>query len=190
MLKLYCYTDETGQDTKGKLFLVSIVLAEKDNLEMLKEKITEIETSTKGSKKWTKTNDKKKILFIKTIIKLKFLRGSLYYSVYENTIKYTPLVALAISKAVYRKIENVAEDYRVNIVIDDLRETDGEIVRKELKALKIHYNKIKVGLKDEQDILIRFADAIAGFIRDYLEKRQYAVKLMSFQAFNNFFKAV
>jgi len=28
MQKLYCYVDETGQDTKGKLFLVSVIITE------------------------------------------------------------------------------------------------------------------------------------------------------------------
>ena len=28
--KIYCYVDETGQDTKGKLFIVSIVVVGKD----------------------------------------------------------------------------------------------------------------------------------------------------------------
>lgn len=64
MLKLYCYTDETGQDTKGEMFLVSVLLTEKDDLEALKEKILEIERKTKGSKKWTKTSNRNKILLI------------------------------------------------------------------------------------------------------------------------------
>ncbi|MFH1029879.1 MAG: hypothetical protein V1770_01315 [bacterium] len=137
MLKLYCYTDETGQDTMGKLFLVSIVIAEKINLELFRKEIFKIELKTKGRKKWTKTSDKKKILFIEEVLRLKFLRGSLYYSIYENTTEYTPLVAVAISKAIYRKIEKIKWEYAANIIIDDLRKTDREIVRRELKALNI-----------------------------------------------------
>jgi len=41
MQKLYCYIDETGQDTKGKLFLVSIVIQEQER-EELREKIERI----------------------------------------------------------------------------------------------------------------------------------------------------
>jgi len=28
--KLYCYVDETGQDTAGKIFIVSVVIIEKE----------------------------------------------------------------------------------------------------------------------------------------------------------------
>ena len=32
MQKLYCYVDETGQNTEGDLFVVSIVLTEKEKV--------------------------------------------------------------------------------------------------------------------------------------------------------------
>lgn len=46
MQKIYCYVDETGQDTKGELFLVSVVIA-KDERDNLIEKLEEIERSTR-----------------------------------------------------------------------------------------------------------------------------------------------
>ncbi len=50
MQKIYCYVDETGQDTKGEFFLVSVVIA-KDERDNLIEKLEEIERSTgKGRK--------------------------------------------------------------------------------------------------------------------------------------------
>lgn len=41
MKKIYCYVDETGQDTGGKIFVVSIILTmtERDSLLGLCEKI-------------------------------------------------------------------------------------------------------------------------------------------------------
>ena len=51
MQKLYCYVDETGQDTKGKLFIISIVLTERERDE-LEKRIEEIEQkSGKGKLK-------------------------------------------------------------------------------------------------------------------------------------------
>ncbi|MBI2599976.1 hypothetical protein HYW43_03590 [Candidatus Daviesbacteria bacterium] len=32
--KLYCYVDETGQDTQGELFIVSVVVAKNDREEI------------------------------------------------------------------------------------------------------------------------------------------------------------
>lgn len=187
MLKLYCYTDETGQDTKGKFFLVSILLSDKEQIEELKNRIGEIERNTKGKTKWTKTDNKRKILFLDVILKLKILRKNLYYTVYQNTVAYTPLVAMAVGKAVIRRIKNYSGKYKVNVVIDGLKKMDGEIVRKELKNLNIKYGKIKIELKDEQDVLLRLVDALAGFARDYLENEKYAIDLIDKQEFKNFF---
>lgn len=187
MLKLYCYTDETGQDTKGKFFLVSILLSSKEQLEELKNKISEIETKIKGKTKWMKTDNKRKILFLDAILRLEVLRKNLYYSVYQNTTAYTPLVAMSVSKAVIHRIKNYDGKYKVNVVIDGLRKKDGEIVKKELKNLNIKYGKIKTELKDEQDVLLRLVDALAGFTRDYLENEKYAIDLIGRQDFNNLF---
>lgn len=33
--KLYCYVDETGQDTKGKLFIVVAIVIEKEKDELI-----------------------------------------------------------------------------------------------------------------------------------------------------------
>jgi hypothetical protein len=35
--KLYCYVDETGQDTKGDLFLVALVITGSERDEVLRE---------------------------------------------------------------------------------------------------------------------------------------------------------
>ena len=40
--KLYCYVDETGQDTKGKLFLVPVVITNSQK-EKLRDKLNKIE---------------------------------------------------------------------------------------------------------------------------------------------------
>mgnify|MGYP000732879227 CR=1 FL=1 len=46
--KLYCYVDESGQDTKGALFFVSIILTRAEN-NNLREKLEKIEQqSDKG----------------------------------------------------------------------------------------------------------------------------------------------
>ena len=37
--KIYCFVDETGQDTGGKLFLVSVVVKGKDHLHALRNKL-------------------------------------------------------------------------------------------------------------------------------------------------------
>lgn len=70
------------------------------------------------------------------------------------------------------KSERSEEDYQVNIIIDALSRSDAQKIRNQLKLLKIHYRVIK-GLKDEQSVLLRLADSMAGFLRDCHEKKAY-----------------
>ena len=52
MQKLYCYVDESGQDTKGDLFLVSVVITEEERDELRRKLIKIEKTSQKGQRKW------------------------------------------------------------------------------------------------------------------------------------------
>jgi hypothetical protein len=45
MTKLYCYLDETGQDTEGDLFLVSVVITEQER-EALREELVKVEKAS------------------------------------------------------------------------------------------------------------------------------------------------
>ncbi|MBM3209165.1 DUF3800 domain-containing protein [Candidatus Shapirobacteria bacterium] len=171
MQKLYCFVDETGQDTKGELFLVAIVLQEKSQIDLLEEQLEKLERITKKRKlKWTKTPDGAKQEYLLGLLGLTRLREAIYYSVYKESRDYTPLVSLTIAKAITAR---QSRDYTVKIVIDGLSRREMEKVRKDLKKLAIRYKKIR-GMKDEQSVFIRLADAMAGFLRDYTERQKYA----------------
>lgn len=170
MQKLYCFVDETGQDTKGKLFLVAIVLKEKSKIDFLEKQLEELEQATKKRKlKWTKTPYIIKKQYLLGLLELEELREAIYYSVYKESKDYTPLISLSIAKAIIAKQKG---EYTVKILIDGLSRREMEKVRKELKKLAIRYKKIR-GAKDEQNVFIRLADAMAGFLRDYTEKKNY-----------------
>ena len=51
MQKLYCYVDETVQDTKGKLFIVSVIVTEGER-EQLARQLEEIEKNSGKGKKF------------------------------------------------------------------------------------------------------------------------------------------
>lgn len=66
--KLYCYVDETGQDTAGEFFLVSIVILDALR-EELKEWLQKLEKeSGKGKKKWTKATRKQRQVYMEQIV--------------------------------------------------------------------------------------------------------------------------
>jgi len=169
-VKLYCYVDETGQDTQGELFLVAIVLKEINDLAILEKCLDKIEIKTgKKRSKWNKTRKQIKTQYLEALIQIKELKDSIYYSVYNGTKEYSKLTALTIAKAVMAK---EYKNYTVTIIIDGLNNREREIVRNELKLLKIKYRKIR-GLKDEQSVFLRLADAMAGFLRDAREQEAY-----------------
>lgn len=58
-----------------------------------------------------------------------------------------------------------------------LNDRQRDMVRDELKKLKIRYRKIR-GMKDEQDIFLRLADVFAGFLRDAHEAKSYTTDYM------------
>jgi len=77
-IKLYCYVDETGQDTAGRFFLVSVVLIDSAKKDELENQLEEIEKRTgKNKKKWAKEEIGIRIRYIKEIAKIKNLQYSL-----------------------------------------------------------------------------------------------------------------
>lgn len=180
LTKLYCYVDETGQDTKGGFFLVAVILKEINELAFLETKLKDIEQKTgKGYLKWKKTNSKIKNLYLEELTKINELKNSIFYSCYHSSKEYSQLTSLTIAKAVLMKNE---QGYLVTILIDGLNNKEREVVRKELKKLKIKYRKIR-GVKDEQNVFLRLADSMAGFLRDATEGQNYSKKL--FKHFQN-----
>ncbi len=175
MKKLYCFVDETGQDTKGDFFLVSIVLKKKAELDDLEQKLLKIESSSGRFLKWKKLSFGDKVNLLGKLAKTHELKSAIYYSVYHDSLAYTPLVSLSIAKAVLAHGDN---ETITTVTIDGLNDKDRDIVSHELKKLKIRYRKIR-GLKDEQSVFLRLAHIFANFLRDYKEKQKYAVEVMA-----------
>lgn len=174
MKKLYCYVDETGQDTKGKIFLVSIVISGKKEKDQFENKLFDIEKrSGKNTAKWTRSKHKYRIDYLSDIFSLKILRGALYYGIFNDTKEYVALTTFTIAQAIYLKTK---KDYHATIIIDGLNTKERERVLKGLKIFHIKYRKVR-GLKEEASPFLRLADAIAGFLRDYIEDKKYAKKI-------------
>lgn len=174
MKKLYCYVDETGQDTKGKIFLVSVVISGKKEKEQFENKLFEIEKrSGKKIAKWTRSKHKYKINYLAEIFSLKIIKKALFYGIFNDTKEYVALTTFTIAQAIYLKTKR---DYRATIIIDGLNAKERERVLKGLKIFHIKYRKVR-GLKEEASPFLRLADALAGFLRDYIEGKDYAKKI-------------
>jgi len=173
-LKLYCYADETGPDTKGKMFLVSVVALEGELREAAEASLEKIETRTKKyNRKWGGTKHDIRIDYLRDILQVKQLSGSIFYATYRGQTNYIPLIAQTIIKVILLKAYG---NYQATIIIDGINEAEQKRVSRLLKESHIRYNKVR-GPKDESTALLRLADAMAGFLRDYHEGKDYTDKL-------------
>lgn len=177
ILKLYAYADETGQDTKGKFFLVCILVAKQEKIIKYQTVLDQIEKQAKKKAKWSHASFKQRINYFKRASSLlKQFKGDIFFKVYYNTTAYIPLIALAVGEAIINKTARHPK-YRVQVIIDGLKEKEREFVKKEFKNLQIKFTKIKIRIREEQDVYLRLVDSLAGFLRDYIEREEYAQKL-------------
>lgn len=164
--KLYCYVDESGQDTQGDLFIVSVIVTdhERDKLIELCEQI-EQETG-KGRIKWIKADHRKRREYIRRVLRESIFRGKLNYAVYRNSRDYLALTVLTTARAI---LTCAHRTYKATVLIDGLPRSQQRWVGSELRHLRIQVRKVRGARKDENDALIRLADAICGFVRAGIE---------------------
>ena len=163
--KLFCYIDETGQDTQGRLFVVSVVITdqERDQFRQTCEDIEQI--SRKGRRKWAKTAADRRLAYIYRVLERPIFVGRLNFAIYHSTQDYPTLTVQTIVRALNRTGET---DYDATILIDGLPRSQEQVVGLQLRRLGVQAKKVR-GLNDETDVLIRLADAICGLVRGAVE---------------------
>ncbi len=171
--KLYCYVDETGQDTEGQLFLVSVVVTEQEQERFARE-LERIEAeSGKRHIKWHKSSVARKIAYIKAVLACPIFQRTIFFSHYTNSKAYVDLTVYTTAKAILQRAQG---DYKTTVIVDGLSGAEVRHFSSELRKLHIRIRKVR-GARDEAEPGIRLADAFAGFIRDALEGEDYAQEL-------------
>jgi hypothetical protein len=165
--KLYCYVDETGQDTKGKFFVIVTIMVgkERDDLTRFIEE-TEEQTG-KGSRKWMKS--KRYLNFVRKVLFHPLFKEKIFYQTFrKHAIEdYDPLMIQTITKAIQSFVsQQEIKRYKVTIIIDGLLTPRrqlylGSLIRK----AGIITEKVK-GARDQSDAFVRLADTVAGMIRE------------------------
>jgi uncharacterized membrane protein len=163
--KLYAYVDESGQDTLGELFLVSVVVTGEAR-EGLRKKLRTIErASGKQTKKWRKARVAERTAYLQSVFQLAELTGCIYYARYHDTRAYVDLMILSTAKALHAQ---GAELPQATVIVDGLSRPERPRFAAGLRKLRIRVHKVR-GARDQSDELIRLADAVAGGVRDSLE---------------------
>ena len=173
--KLYAYVDESGQDTKGELFLVAVVVTESDR-DALRQHLAEIErVSGKNERKWTKTPRQERQLYIERVLAMRDPRQQLFFSSYRDSQAYVDLSILSTAKALNSAVHG---SYEATIFVDGLGRTERHRFAAGLRKLRISVRKVR-GARDDSDEFIRLADAVAGFVRDALEGNENLARLLN-----------
>src|SRR5687768_17019764 len=140
MQKLYCYVDETGQDTKGNLFIVSVIVTEGERDELARE-LSKIETTSgKGKVKWTEAQDKARLAYIRSVLKNPLFKGKLTYASFKNTLDYFPRMVLTTARAITVKADKT---YQATVFVDGLPKSQVKRFGRELRHLYIRTKKIR-----------------------------------------------
>jgi hypothetical protein len=159
--KLYCYVDETGQDTLGRLFVVSVVVA-KDQRDHTLRLLEGIERSSgKGAVKWTRTQPDARVVYLRSVLALPELKGMLFYDVWPGATDYPAKTLLTIARVVFHA---AGDDHKATVYMDGLPKPHYKTFRRRLSGIGVHVKKVR-GRKEESDALMRLADALCGFVR-------------------------
>ena len=173
MHKLYCYVDESGQDTtaqpgRERVFIVAVTIFDKD-LELLERICEENEqASGKGKAKWNQASPERRLAYLQMIINDKRFYQTLYYSRSRPPQKpqFDSDTISSIAQAI--RCKHPPEDYTSDIYIDGISETKQVQYANELRQLGVKVRRVHRA-RDESYALIRLADALAGLTREAVE---------------------
>jgi hypothetical protein len=173
MEKLYCYVDESGLDTMGEAFFVAVVITAGEQ-QVARDRLEQIEREVKKIRpKWNRTFPAVRAAYIQRVLQEKGLFERLLFRRYfgGGTQDYLERTAETTAEALleYVTAEDVVRS-QVTILVDGLPEASVEVFRKFLRP-RLHASRRRVdtrkirGLRDDNDALMRLADALVGFVR-------------------------
>jgi hypothetical protein len=166
--KLYCYVDETGQDTLGAFFIVSVVISGSER-DMLVSRLEQIErSSAKGKIKWMKVRGRTRLDYIRGVLTTSAFKGKLYFSLYRGTKAYMALTVLSTARAILAAAPGHSG---TTVYVDGLPKARLRWFGTELRRLSVRNSKVVGVRREEADSLMCLADAMAGFVRLALSGR-------------------
>jgi hypothetical protein len=172
-LKLYAYVDESGQDTEGRFFVVSVVLfgTERDTV------LTRLEAlevrSRKGRVKWRRARYAFRQDYIAGLLDMPLLTESIFVTTFHHARNYFALTVESTARAIAAKTRGHA--YRVTIFVDGLTRPERATFTSSLRARGIARKKVR-GVRDERSNAgVRLADALCELIQDAEEGEPWAM---------------
>jgi hypothetical protein len=161
-INFVCFVDESGQDTKGRLFIVAAVLSEVEASSVREFCEGAEESSGKGKVKWTSARFDYRLDYIGQILHHQEFRGRLFYAIFRDTLLYRDATVQTIG----RLLETLpADSNKVKIFIDALPKSLERPIILDLRRSGANVEKVRGVARDENEALIRLADALCGLVR-------------------------
>jgi hypothetical protein len=167
MHKLYCYVDENGMETKGRLFVVAVIVLDGDPQEIFSLCEAFEQASGKGNNKWRKAKHVWRLDFMRRVFAARELQGHLCYVVFHGTQDYEAATVEAVSRTIRLIVPHGS--YRVAVYVDALTKSKRMVYGARLRKTGVAVHKVQGVAKDENNALVRLADAVAGFVRDAID---------------------
>lgn len=159
--KLYCYVDETGQDSGTEFFVVVAIVSEQDQ-NLIRNQLFEIESSAKiGLRKWHKSKNERKRKFLQLILEKKIGKGEIYFGRYKKPIPFFLPMLEVLEKSI---LDKAKENYKAIVYVDGIDKKKASELTSALRVRKIKLEFVR-SARDESEPLIRLADRWAGCIR-------------------------
>jgi hypothetical protein len=169
--RLYVYVDESGQDTKGLIFIISAIVIEKDQ-ELLMKVLEKIEGKTgKKNYKWNRAHYLYRRAYIEALVDCQSLQNTVFFTIFRDNKEYIQLTVSATAQAILKKANT---DYKATIFVDGLKKQEVPVFTKGLREFGIKTRKVRGVKKEENNVYIRLADAICGLVRDAHEGNSWA----------------
>jgi len=163
--KLYCYVDESGQDSRSEFFIVVTVIAV-NNQQELKDRLLKLEKDSGfGQKKWHKSRSPEREKFLDLVMKNNIATGTIYYSHYKKPLPFFLPVLETLAKAI---AITAKDNYTCIIYVDGIDKKKSQELTNALRLKGIKTGYVR-SARDESEPLIRLADRWVGCIRASFE---------------------
>lgn len=181
MRKPYCYVDETGIETQGRLFIVTAVILDVEAISAstLACEVAE-QMSGKFKAKWKVSKRGSRLEYMRLICEVPELQGKLCHSVFSGIKDYETATQRGVAYMLARTMGDTP--YSAHVLIDALNNSQKRGYSVRLRRLGVRTEKVRGIAKEENSPLMRLADALAGFVRDAIEGEKADVLKLYIQA--------
>jgi hypothetical protein len=159
--KLYCYVDETGQDTASSVFVVVAVVRAGEQ-DVLREALVETEIAARtGHHKWHKTQPARRLRYLNLLLEKNIGCNEVFFGSFLKPLPFFfPMIEVV--ETALKAAGN--HPYSARVFVDGIDRKKAAELTNALRVRGVSLEMVR-GRRDESEPIIRLADMWAGCIR-------------------------